>query len=71
MGLSQTNPQKSSTLFSFFKKLYINNNDRTAHFVGHSKLKELDIDDFYKRKQTNEDMEAKMKEVDVKQGKKA
>ena len=53
------------------KKLYINNNDRTAHFVGHYKLKELDIDYFYKRKQTNEDMESEMKEMDVKQGKKA
>ena len=34
-------------------------------------MKELDIVDFYKRKQTNEDMEAEMKEMDVKQGKKA
>ena len=53
------------------KKLYINNNDRTAHFVGHFQLNELDIVDFYKRKQTNEDMEAEMKEMDAKQGKKA
>ena len=53
------------------KKLYISNNDRTAHFVGRSKLKEWDIDDFYKRKQKNEDMEAEMKEMDIKQGKKA
>ena len=30
------------------ERFYINNNDRTAHFVGHSKLKELDIDDFTK-----------------------
>ena len=52
------------------KKFYINNNDRTDHFVGHSQFKELDIVDFYKRKQTNEDMEAEMKEMDVKQGKK-
>ena len=29
------------------KKLYINNNDITAHFVGHSKLNPLDIVDFY------------------------
>ena len=29
------------------KKLYINNNYRTAHFVGHSKLTPLDIVDFY------------------------
>ena len=53
------------------KKLYISNNDRTAHFVGHSKLKELDIDNFYKRKQMNEEMEAEMNEIDVKHGKKA
>ena len=26
---------------------YIIKNDRTAHFVGHYRLKELDIDDFY------------------------
>ena len=31
------------------KKFYMSKNDRTAHFVGHYKLKELDIDDFYKR----------------------
>ena len=29
------------------KKLYIYNNDRTAHFVGHSRLTPLDIVDFY------------------------
>ena len=28
------------------KKLYISKNDRKTHFVGHSKLKELDISDF-------------------------
>ena len=39
-------------------------NDRTAHFFGHSQLKELDIDDFYKRKQMNEDMEAELTEMD-------
>ena len=36
------------------KKFYISRIDRKAHFVGHSRLKELDIDDFYKRKQMNE-----------------
>ena len=46
------------------KVLYISKNDRTAHFVGHSKLKELDIDDFYKRKQMNEEMEAELTEMD-------
>ena len=53
------------------KFFYINNNDKTAHFVGHSQLKELDIDDFCERKQTNDEMEAEMKEMDVKQRKKA
>ena len=42
------------------KKLYINKNYRTAHFVGHYKLKELDINDSYKRKQMNEEMEAEL-----------
>ena len=36
------------------KRFYISNNDRTARFVGHSKFKELDIDDLYKRKHMNE-----------------
>ena len=52
------------------EKFYISKNDRTAHFVGRSKLKELEIDDFYKRKQMNEEMEAEMNEMDVKHGKK-
>ena len=52
------------------KTIYISNNDRTAHFVGHSKLKELDIDDFYKRKQMNEKMEAEMNKMDLTPGKK-
>ena len=29
------------------KNFYINNNDRTAYFVGHSKLGPLDYSDFY------------------------
>ena len=46
------------------KKLYMSRNDRTSHFVGHYRLKELDIDDFYKRKQMNEEMEAELTEMD-------
>ena len=30
------------------KKFYINNNDRTSHFVGNYKLTSLDIIDSYK-----------------------
>ena len=33
--------------FSVSSKSSIYNNDKTAHFVGHYKFKELDIDDFY------------------------
>ena len=51
------------------KKLCINNNDRTAHFVGHSKLTPLDIVGFYFKKQINENMGAEMKEMDEKLGK--
>ena len=47
------------------KKLYISKTDRTARFVGPSKLKELDINDFYERKQTNKEMEAEMTKMDL------
>ena len=53
------------------KRFYINNNDRTAHFFGHSKLTPLNIVEFYKRKQTNENMETEMREIDDKLGKNA
>ena len=46
------------------KKLYISKNDRKAHFVGHYRLKELDIDDCYYRKQMNEEMEAEVMKMD-------
>ena len=65
----KSTPKRVKPFSVSFKKLYINNNDRTAHFVLHYKLKELDIDDFYKRKQTNDEMEAEMNEIDVKHGK--
>ena len=42
-------------------KFYININDRTAHFVGYSKLTPLDCVDFYERKQINENKENEMK----------
>ena len=43
----KSNPKIVKPFSVSSKKFYINNNDRTAHFVGNSKLKELDIDDFY------------------------
>ena len=54
-GLIRNQHPKELKPFQFLqKKFYINNNDRTAHFFGHSKLTPLDIVEFYKRKQTNE-----------------
>ena len=47
-------------------KFYINNNDRTAHFVGHYQLAPLDYTDFYERKDVNENMENEMKEINEK-----
>ena len=38
-------------------KFYINNNDRTDHFVGRSKLTPLDCVDFYERTDINENMD--------------
>ena len=40
-------------------------------FFGHSKLTPLNIVEFYKRKQTNGNMETEMKEMDDKLGKNA
>ena len=33
-----------------FKKYYLKDNDKTSHWVGHSKLKPQDLDYFYKGK---------------------
>ena len=60
----KSNPKIVKPFSVSSKQLYIHKNDRAAHFVGRSKLKELDIDYFYKRKQMNEEMEAEMNEVD-------
>ena len=42
---------------SVFSDIYINKVDRKSHWVGHSKLEELDINDFFERKRMIEDME--------------
>ena len=60
----KSTPKRVKPFSVYSKKLYINKTDRAAHFVGHSKLKELDIGDFYKRKQMNEEMETEMTEMD-------
>ena len=40
----------------------LNKNYRTAHWVGHSQLKQLDTIDFFDRKQMNEEMEYELTE---------
>ena len=35
-----------------------------AHYVGHSKLKELDMSYFFQRKHMNEAMESELNEID-------
>ena len=53
-GLIQNQQLNELNPFQFLqKKFYINNNDRTAHFVGRSKLTPLDCVDFYERKEIN------------------
>ena len=63
--LEWVNPRsqiKGKTLFSLFN-FYKNKGDRTSHWVGDSKLKELDINDFFERKQIIEDMESELTEA--------
>ena len=50
---TKSTPKRVKAYSVFSKVFYISNNDRTAHFVGHSKLKELDIDDFNQIKNMN------------------
>ena len=47
-------------------KFFINNNDRTAHFVAHSQLAPIYYVDFYERKEINENMENEMKIINEK-----
>ena len=67
----KTTPKRVKPFSVSSKKLYINNNDRTDHIFGHSKLTPKYIVDFYKRKQTNENMETEVKEMNDKLGKNA
>ena len=43
---------------------YLNKNDRTDHWVGHFKRKELYINDLFKRKHINKEMETELTEMD-------
>ena len=68
--LEWVNPKSTTKLVKPFSvssnKFYINNNDRTAHFVGHSKLTPLNSVDFYERIQINKNMENEMKVMNKK-----
>ena len=46
------------------KEFYFNKNYITSHWVGHYKLKGLDINDFFKIKHMDEKMEAELTEMD-------
>ena len=53
-GIEWVDPRSKiirKTLFSFFKEIFINKDIITAHWVGHSLLKELYYHDFFERKQ--------------------
>ena len=49
MGDPKYNPKRVKPFSVSSKTFYIDKNDRTAHWVGHSELKEVDINDFFKR----------------------
>ena len=60
MGQSKKSNQKKK-IYSVSSHInHINKCDRTSHWVGHSKLKELDINDLFEMKQMIEDLEAKL-----------
>ena len=68
--LEWVDPKSTNKLVKPFsvssKKFYINNNDKTAHFFGHSELVPLDYAGFYERKNVNENIENEMKEMNEK-----
>ena len=60
----KSNPKRVKPFSVSSKMFYISKNDGKAHFVGHCRLKALDVDDFYKRKHMNEEMEAELMKTD-------
>ena len=63
MDQSNKSNQKEKTLFSFFNCFNIHKGDRKSRWVGHSYLKELNINDFFERKHIFEDMESELTEA--------
>ena len=60
MGQPKKSNQKEKTLFSFLIFVFINKGDRKSHCVGHSELKELDINDLFERINTIKDMKSEL-----------
>ena len=55
---------KKNKPFSFtLKQFNLNKGDRTSRWVGHSKVKQSDTIDFFKREYMIEDMEAEFTEL--------
>ena len=64
--LEWVNPRsqiKRQKPIQFLQFCYINKSNRKFHWVVKSDLKELDINNFFKRKQMIEDMEAELTEA--------
>ena len=62
-GSNQEIKSKGKNPIQFLQKNCINKGDRTSHWVGHSDLTELDINDLFERKQMIEDVEAELTEA--------
>ena len=62
-GSIQEVKSKGGNIFSFFKNNYINKGDITSHWVVHSDITELHINDVFERKQMIEDMEVELTEA--------
>ena len=55
-GSIQEMKSKGKNPFQFLQFFYINKGDRTSHWVGHSKLKDLCINDFFEGEHMIEDI---------------
>ena len=60
----KSTPKIDKPYYVYSKTFYLNKNYITAHWVGYSKLKELDINYSFKIKHMNEKMEAERTEMD-------
>ena len=68
-GLIQESKKRNKPFSISSNNFFLNKGDRTSHWVGHSKLKELDTIDFFKRKHIIEYMEDELAELSEKKSK--